>query len=126
MSDSELPQSRAAHFRSVADRLRALAGELPYDPNRRAQLLALADGFDRYADRWEPVPAGPPSDDLAEAARQVREGEERISRQLALIRRLDAAGRREDARAARELLGAITDTVNVARRHLTAKRRHPR
>ena len=81
-------------------------------------------GFGQFAP--PPAPVGQPNDDLAEAQRQVREGEERISRQLALIRRLDAAGRREDARAARELLGTITDTVNVARRHLTTQRRYPR
>jgi hypothetical protein len=42
----------AAYFRDVADRLRAIARPL-LDLRRKAQLNALADGFERYADRIE-------------------------------------------------------------------------
>ena len=43
---------RAAYFHDVADRLRAIAAPL-LDLRRKAQLLALADGFERYAVRLE-------------------------------------------------------------------------
>jgi hypothetical protein len=48
----------------------------------------------------------------------VLEGEERVARQLVLIKELDLAGWHEDARAARELLGTLTETLNAERRHL--------
>jgi hypothetical protein len=52
--DDETPQSRAEHFRGVAENLRNLtATQLRYDVRRRDQLLALADGFERFADRLE-------------------------------------------------------------------------
>lgn len=61
-----------------------------------------------------------PEDDpyLDEAERHVREGEERVARQLILVNSLDAAGRHEEARAARVLLAVLTDSLNVARRHV--------
>ena len=62
--------------------------------------------------------ADEPEDDLAVARRQVLEGEERVARQLVLIKKLDLAGRHEDARAARELLGTLTETLNADRLHL--------
>jgi len=52
--DDETPQSRAEHFRGVAENLRSLAAaNFQYDIRRRDQLLALADGFARFADRLE-------------------------------------------------------------------------
>ena len=42
---------RAAKYRGIAEYLRSLADKFPYDPHRHAQLLALAAGFDRYAER---------------------------------------------------------------------------
>ncbi len=51
--DDETPQSRAEHFRGVADNLRNLAAKMRYDIRRRDQLLALAAGFERFADRLE-------------------------------------------------------------------------
>jgi hypothetical protein len=51
--DDETPQSRAEHFRGVADNLRNLAAQMRYDIRRRDQLLALAAGFERFADRLE-------------------------------------------------------------------------
>jgi hypothetical protein len=62
--------------------------------------------------------ADEPEDDLAVTRRHVLEGEERVARQLVLIKKLDLAGRHEDARAARELLGTLTETLNAERRHL--------
>ena len=47
------PQSRAAYFRGVAEMLRGLAAERPYDVHRCDQLSALADGFERFATRLE-------------------------------------------------------------------------
>jgi hypothetical protein len=50
--DDETSQSRAAHFRAVNLRnLAATAMQLRYDIRRRDQLLALADGFERFAER---------------------------------------------------------------------------
>ena len=52
--DDEAPQSRAEHFRAVAENLRDIAEtQLRYDIRRRDQLLALAAGFERFADRLE-------------------------------------------------------------------------
>jgi hypothetical protein len=43
MEDNSL-ESRAAYFRSVAERLRGIAAGLRYDLRRADQLRALADG----------------------------------------------------------------------------------
>jgi hypothetical protein len=51
--DDEAPLARAEHFRRVAENLRGLATATRYDFRRRDQLLALADGFERFADRLE-------------------------------------------------------------------------
>jgi len=52
--DNETPQARAVHFRDVAETFRGLAAQIPkYDIRHRDQLLALADGFERFADRLE-------------------------------------------------------------------------
>jgi hypothetical protein len=51
--DDETPLARAEHFRRVAENLRGLATETRYDFRRKGQLLALADGFARFADRLE-------------------------------------------------------------------------
>ena len=42
-----------AEYREVAERLRGIAREVRFDPNRVNQLHALADGFDRLAQRLE-------------------------------------------------------------------------
>ena len=55
---------------------------------------------------------------IVEAERHVREGEERVARQLMLVKALDAAGRHEEASAARLLLATLTGSVDAARRHL--------
>jgi hypothetical protein len=41
------------HFRGVAEKLRGLAAQMPYDIRSRDQLLALAAGFDRFVERLE-------------------------------------------------------------------------
>ena len=51
--DDKTPQSRAEHFRGVAAQLRTLADQTRYDFRRRDQLLALAAGFERFADRLD-------------------------------------------------------------------------
>jgi hypothetical protein len=40
-----------AHYREIAENLRRLAGKSRFDLCRRAQLLALAAGFERLAGR---------------------------------------------------------------------------
>lgn len=45
--------AKAEHFRSVAARLRQIANRQQFDPRRRNQLLALAEGFERHAERFE-------------------------------------------------------------------------
>jgi hypothetical protein len=51
--DDGAPEGRPAYFRGVAETLRGIADTLRYDPRRRDQLLALADGFERFAHRLE-------------------------------------------------------------------------
>ena len=46
-------QSRVAYFLGVAETLRETATGLRFDLRRRDQLLALADGFERFARRLE-------------------------------------------------------------------------
>ena len=50
--DENSTAEKAAYFRSVAERLRAIADE-QFNPRRRNQLLALAEGFARHAERFE-------------------------------------------------------------------------
>ena len=49
----DFPEDRVAHFREVAVRLRGIAEKMRFEPRRREQLLALADGFERFAARLE-------------------------------------------------------------------------
>ena len=49
MADEE--EAGASNYRETARKLRRLAGELRFDLCRREQLLALADGFERLAER---------------------------------------------------------------------------
>jgi hypothetical protein len=42
-----------AKFRDIAAELRRIAASLRFDLRRGAQLLALADGFDRFAERLD-------------------------------------------------------------------------
>jgi hypothetical protein len=51
--DDDTPQSRVAYFLGVAETLRETAAGLRFDPRRGNQLLALADGFERFARRLE-------------------------------------------------------------------------
>jgi hypothetical protein len=51
--DESSPGSRIAYFRGVAETLRGIAEQLRFEPRRRDQLLALADGFERFAVRLE-------------------------------------------------------------------------
>jgi hypothetical protein len=44
-------EAGASNYREIASKLRRLAGELRFDFCRRNQLLALADGFERLAER---------------------------------------------------------------------------
>lgn len=46
-------QSKAEYLRGVAEELRQVAEQLRYDLRRRDQLLALAAGFERFAERLE-------------------------------------------------------------------------
>ena len=64
----------------------------------------------------------PDPERVSEAERQVREAEERLARQLVLIRQLKIAGRDDDADAARDLLPALSDTMRAARQHLRIER----
>jgi hypothetical protein len=52
MRDDE-QQAPAALYRQTARTLRQLAAQIRFDFCRREQLLALADGFDRYVERLE-------------------------------------------------------------------------
>ena len=51
-------ESRRARYRTIARELRCLAlKRAPFDLCRQAQLKALAEGFERFADRIESRPA---------------------------------------------------------------------
>ena len=90
---------QAMHHRHAAD---VLAKEAEDMTNKRGQDPNLA----------EPDPS------LDEPERHVREGEQRVARQIILVNQLDRAGRHDDAREARELLGVLTDTLYAAKRQL--------
>jgi hypothetical protein len=49
-------ERRTALYRQSADRLRQIAAEVRFDLCRREQLRALADGFDRLAEKLEGSP----------------------------------------------------------------------
>ena len=49
----ETEKPGAAKFRDIAAELRRIAAGLRFDPRRSAQLRALADGFDRFAERLD-------------------------------------------------------------------------
>jgi|tagenome__1003787_1003787.scaffolds.fasta_scaffold20805856_2 hypothetical protein len=53
--DSE--EDRAALYRRSAENLRDLAAQVRFNFGRQQQLLALAEAFDRVAERVEPSPA---------------------------------------------------------------------
>jgi hypothetical protein len=51
--DDPSPQSRVEYLRGVAEYLRGIAAQMRYDLRRGNQILALADGFERFAHRLE-------------------------------------------------------------------------
>jgi hypothetical protein len=51
--DEGSPETRVAYLRDVAETLRGIADKLRFEPRRREQLLALADGFEKFAARLE-------------------------------------------------------------------------
>jgi hypothetical protein len=53
----------------------------------------------------------------------VCEGEARVLRQKELLRRLEGRGHAEAARQARELLGVLTESLELARLHLDMEKR---
>jgi hypothetical protein len=59
---------------------------------------------------------------VAEAEQKVRKGEERLARQLVLIRKLKIAGRHDEAEAARDLPPELSDLLRAARQHLQIER----
>ena len=68
-----------------------------------------------------------PEDALAQAERHVREGEARITRQVALIEELDRTGHEHAADTARELLETFRKLLQTWRGHLVRiGRRHRR
>ena len=56
MNDELDRQSRAEMYRQDARAVRQLAAQVRYDFCRQRQLLALAEGFERLADRLEGSP----------------------------------------------------------------------
>ena len=58
MGDNE-PELTPSYFRGVAERLREIASRLRFDLQRKAQILALADAFERRAERIERQPVKP-------------------------------------------------------------------
>jgi hypothetical protein len=59
--------------------------------------------------------------DMSEAV--VRDAEQRVSRQVQIIARLEADGYHDTARRARELLASLNETLQIARRNLDVERR---
>lgn len=57
------------------------------------------------------------------AKTQVRDAEDRVSQQLQLISSLERGGFHDAAGRARELLGSLNDTLQIARRNLDIERR---
>jgi hypothetical protein len=53
LPDEDSPAERVAYLRNVAETLREIADNLRFEPRRREQLLALADGFEKFAARLE-------------------------------------------------------------------------
>jgi hypothetical protein len=53
LHDEDFPDPRAASYRQSARKLRRVAAGIRFDLCRREQLLALARGFDRLAERLE-------------------------------------------------------------------------
>ncbi|MBL6454571.1 hypothetical protein JMJ55_04490 [Belnapia sp. T6] len=60
----------------------------------------------------------PPEDALALADRHVREGEERVTRQLAIIDEMDRDNHPEAAAIARVVLATLQTTLDLMREHL--------
>jgi hypothetical protein len=84
---------------------------------KKAEAIARNTGKKAQMDSPEPNPL------FAEAERHIREGEERVARQLMLVNSLDAARRYEEARFARVLLATFTDSLDAAGRYLQIERK---
>ena len=60
VNDGKVPidteEDRAALYRRSAENLRHLAAQVHFNFGRQQQLLALAEAFDRLAERVEPSP----------------------------------------------------------------------
>src|SRR5438105_3081309 len=53
MAEGYSAQFKVEEYKRAAATLRAIADQIPYDPRRRNQLYALAEGFERAAARIE-------------------------------------------------------------------------
>jgi hypothetical protein len=60
----------------------------------------------------------PPESAITQSERHVREGEERITRQTALVERMDRAGHEHRAEQARQMLATLQQYLEIAREHL--------
>jgi hypothetical protein len=61
---------------------------------------------------------GEVEDTLAQAERHVREGEDRVGRQRALVERLDRHGPGDQAARARKVLATLEHALDLAREHV--------
>jgi hypothetical protein len=62
-------------------------------------------------------------DAIAQSERHVRESEERIARQAALVEKLERTSQERAAEEARKLLASFEKTLEVAREHLAIERK---
>ena len=89
-------RQRAAHYRALADQELSRAKTADY--LNRAQILETAIEIAN-----EPAPPTPaPQSDIEIVERQVREGEEQVATQLALVEKLEADGHHEQSLKERE------------------------
>ena len=64
----------------------------------------------------------PPEDSLAMAERHVREGEERVARQIAIVEEMDRDNHPQAAAMARVVLATLQATLALMRGHLREAR----
>ena len=70
------------------------------------------------------MPGKPTGSQIEMERRHILEGEARIARQEALIRKLDLAGNLDLILIARELLEALRESVSLSRERLSSLERH--